>query len=289
MYQSKLAPEHEVIVVLDTSVARGLGFSSQPDWVETFASMSRDGYRFSLADVALGELLLQVRDGRTSQDQHQRMLASLQPFLDGRFPVLPSGVDLLAMLGCSEEPIDLEETAKLAETGWALLSDSHVEAHVLGPPLEVIRDQEREDWPEWLTRVARHAEFSGIDLGRSRPDDVAEHLAELARASLDSKSDLSPPMSVRRHLEVRYRFRQMARTRLEKHPYNPRHPKKQNDGMDVDLYQYLMLPALVLTCDNGFFGSIESISSFQRNWFKRPEELAAKWMKGERPAPKWPV
>lgn len=79
----------------------------------------------------------------------------------------------------------------------------------------------------------------------------------------------------------------MARTKLKK-PYNPSSKNKRNDALDVDLFSYLSLPALVVAVDGGFFGSLEGIDSFQRAWFFRPETLAGQWRAGDAPRPVWP-
>lgn len=77
------------------------------------------------------------------------------------------------------------------------------------------------------------------------------------------------------------------RTRKSKEPYDPTSVKKVNDGIDFDLYCYLMLPAFVVASERGFYGEIADIKSLQRDWFWRPEELAAARAVGERPRPIW--
>ncbi|HDR9000093.1 TPA: hypothetical protein QDB01_006105 [Burkholderia vietnamiensis] len=77
------------------------------------------------------------------------------------------------------------------------------------------------------------------------------------------------------------------RTRKTKEPYNPGSSNHLNDGIDFDLYRYLMLPAFVVSDDNGFHSKIADIKSPQRTWFKKPEELAAAWERGELSCPTW--
>lgn len=96
-------------------------------------------------------------------------------------------------------------------------------------------------------------------------------------------------MSVRRHLDVLFRFRQSARSVQRKEPYDPKSLKKINDGVDVDLFQYLILPAFVLSEDSFFSSKLEDITSFQKAWLFRPEALAAQWENGLRPQPTWPL
>ncbi|CAN0621130.1 protein of unknown function [Burkholderia multivorans] len=85
----------------------------------------------------------------------------------------------------------------------------------------------------------------------------------------------------RQDLQTRYLWRQWVRTREANAPYDPNNPKKVNDGIDLDLYRYLILPALVVSDDGGFHGTIADIKSPQRTWFQKPEELAAAWEHGE--------
>ncbi len=72
-------------------------------------------------------------------------------------------------------------------------------------------------------------------------------------------------------------------------PYDPTSLKKLNDGIDFDLYRYLMLPAFVVADDSGFFTKITDIPSFQVKWFCKPQALADAWSRGESPVPHWPV
>ncbi len=289
MTNRQLITEDQIVVVLDTSVARQLAYEGPAPWVDTFADMVRDGYSFSLADATAAELLIQVRENRTQASKHQQMMCALSRFLNPDLPVLPGRIDLHAMIGCSSEPVDLRETAFLAQEAWRQLCDPWGPTAVDGESLEQIRDGERREWREWLDRVARVVELYWIDLSASAPGDVAEHLASFAAQHVDKcYCATDPPMSVRQHLEMRHRFRQMARTRLPKGAYNPSSAKKKNDGVDVDFYQYLILPAFVLTIDGGFFDALQGIESFQRTWFLRPDALAASWNRGERPQPTWP-
>jgi hypothetical protein len=74
----------------------------------------------------------------------------------------------------------------------------------------------------------------------------------------------------------------------EKEPYDPESPKKRNDGIDADLYRYLLLPALIVTQDKAFFGGLSDIQSFQKGWFYTPQLLADEWLNGNQRAPTWP-
>ncbi|APG05637.1 hypothetical protein BJI69_18155 [Luteibacter rhizovicinus DSM 16549] len=276
------------MVILDTMVARSLGSESRPEWLAVLGDMSRNGYSFSLADTTTGELTLQARRKQFSFLHHKRMMTALRKLLNPNLRSLPSRVDLQGIIGASSAP-PLEETLELSRIMWRLLNDPSLTVPGMGPPLEQIRDEERADWPAWIKQVARKIEASGVDLAGCNPTTKADELALLYRDDLDAESDVTPPMSVRRHLEIRYRLRQVARSVQKKEPYVASNPRKINDGIDVDLYQYFVLPAFVLSEDKIFFEKISDITSFQKDWFMRPAELAAKWKQGLRPRPVWPV
>lgn len=89
-------------------------------------------------------------------------------------------------------------------------------------------------------------------------------------------------------LQVRFFWRQYVRSKKEIEPYDPTSRKKRNDGIDFGVFQYLMLPALVVATDKGFFDKIADIKSYQKPWFWKPEDLATAWTSGERPRPIWP-
>lgn len=284
----KLIPLSKTIVVLDTAPLRDIAHGGSAEWVETFAKMARDGYSFSLADATAAELLTQIRSGRIPREGYEHLITLLKTFLNLDFPVLPGKIDLEGMVGARVEPGLLEETTFLSGAAWAQLVDPGAPVDAKGPPLDVLLEEERKEWVEFLERTRRMTFYYGIDLEKSDPDDVAEFLADQAGEAYDFGDPIKPPMGARMHLELRYRFRQMARTAQKKDRYDPLNSRKKNDGIDVDLYKYLILPALAVSTDNGFFNSLNSIQSFQKDWIFRPEELANRWLAGERPQPCWP-
>lgn len=288
MSPRKLIEDDQTIVILDTMVARALGHNPRPVWLPVLQEMARNGYSFSLADTTVGELVLQVRNRQISWNEHNRMISALKTFLNPNARGLPSGIDLMTILGVLPAP-PLEDTVYLVRRMWKLLCDPYRQLAGQGPSLEEIRRGERADWPTWLKRVSDAVKLSGLDLAGSDPVTAAEHLADTCEKSLDSDMDINPPMSVRRHLEIRYRFRQVARSVRANEPYDPTHPKRMNDGVDVVLYDYLVLPAFVLSEDNIFFRKIADIESYQKDWFIKPSVLADQWKAGLRPRPIWPA
>lgn len=289
MAKRRLIPEDKIIVILDTSPVRNLAHSEIPDWVRTFADMAEDGYSFSLAETTAAELLMQVRSGRIPEVDFHRMIGLLKTFLNLNAPVLPGQVDLEVIIGAKGEPYSIEETIFLSHESWRMLTEPFEPSFHKGPSFDDISDEERDEWNKWLQSVLEHSICYGIDVAKSNPDDTAKFLAAQAEKHLSYGVDIEPQMAIRMHLEIRYRLRQMARSAQKKRPYNPKNSRNKNDAIDLGLYRYLILPALVVAQDNGFFGSLENIESFQVGWFFRPEELALKWMNGERPQPKWPT
>lgn len=288
MKKRNLIPDSQIIVVLDTSPVRNLAHVEAPEWVTTFAAMAKDGYSFSLADATVAELLTQVRSGRIPLEGYKKMTELLTTFLNPKFPILPGKIDLEAMINVNEVPHNLDEILYLSQEAWRQLLAPHEPTVALGAPLEELLDEERREWADLLKMWAVNSFTFGIDIAKSDSDDVAEFLADLVGQSLYPDAEIEPPMAVRMHLELRYRFRQMARSAQRKRAYDPEKQKNRNDGIDVDLYKYFILPALAVTEDGGFFNSLDSIRSFQREWFIRPEALAARWLAGERPQPVWP-
>jgi hypothetical protein len=289
MTKRKLIPDDQIIVVLDTSPVRNLAYGDAPEWVMTFAAMAKAGYSFSLADATVAELLTQIRSERIPSDGYKRMIDLLKTFLNPEFPMLPGKVDLEAMIGIEDTVESLDETIYLSKAGWHQLLAPHEPTFALGPSLEELLEEERREWADSLREMRRHTLYYGIDIAESDPDEVAELLADLAGKSLYVDTEVEPPMAIRMHLELRYRFRQMARSAQKKRAYDPDKQRNRNDGIDVDLYKYFILPALAVAEDGGFFKSLDSIQSFQREWFVRPEVLAARWSAGERPQPVWPA
>ncbi|MGB8417684.1 hypothetical protein [Paraburkholderia sp.] len=279
-----LVPDDQCIVVLDTSPARNLAHvETLPRWVETFAEMANSGYSFSLADGALAELLAQRSSGRIPDAGFEQMIAALARFLNPSLPVLPTKRDIEQMIGATDRADGWsEEVFDLSNRGWAALQEAKPE---LGARAEASLEEERISWFDLFGDL----EDGWTNLGRPTDLDELDH-PELykALAAMDRGTTIFPPKSIRCDLQVRLLWRQFARSKRLKDPYDPASLKKINDGIDFDLYRYLQLPALVVAEDSGFFGKIENIPSFQRNWFWKPWVLAEAWVNGDKPLPKWP-
>lgn len=291
--QRKLIPDEQTIVVLDTSPVRNIGHDGVPAWVATFADMAKNGYSFSLADGACVELLTAHARGSITDHELATIISAAETYLNPAVPVLLGKVDLMRMIGESSAPSGWEaEALTLSQRAWQVLkaaSSTSPEERIGG---EDELQEDRDDWIDAFKKFdAAHAEWLS-----KYPDGEAEHpLNEYEHPALDAALDhlaagsQTPPptMAERQDLQMRYIWRQWVRTRKEKHAYDPSSPKKVNDGIDLDLYRYLMLPALVVADDGGFHQRIADIKSPQREWFWRPQALADAWTRGERPRPAW--
>ncbi|WP_186033985.1 hypothetical protein [Burkholderia gladioli] len=290
----KLIPDDQCIVVFDTTPVRALAEQpTLPAWVETFAKMSKEGYSFSLADNALAELLKQhMKDALTDDDLHT-ICAALKQFLNPSVPVLPGKWDLMNMIGeADDKPWSEANAAAYARAGWAVLNDPKQLDDDSRKQLIEALEYDRKAWIELFetfnaTQGRLLAENPGYEA--SHPLDQYKHPmldAALAAISRGGKSQ-SPSMAERQDLITRYLWRQWVRTRKQVQPYDPANDSKINDGIDFDLYHYLMLPAYVVATEKGFHGAIADIKSPQIKWFWRPEALAAAWERGDAPRPAW--
>ncbi|ONX70739.1 hypothetical protein A8F16_04270 [Burkholderia cenocepacia] len=290
----KLIPDDQCIVVFDTTPVRALAEQpTLPSWVATFAKMSRDGYSFSLADNAPTELLNQrIKNGLDDADL-RTIVGALAQFLNPNVPVLPGKRDLMSMIGESDDPAWSEaEAAAFAQAGWTVLKDPTLLDDDSRKKLAKALQEDRDDWIETFeTFDAIRSKWLDQDPeGEAKnPLDQYKHpilSAALADIASRGKSQ-SPTMAERQDLVMRYLWRQWVRTRKSVQPYDPSNDSKINDGIDFDLYHYLTLPAYVVATEKGFHGAIEDIKVPQRDWFWKPEELAAAWERGERPRPTW--
>lgn len=281
-----IVPLDVTMVVLDTSAARQLVHEPGVTWDACFKRMSEDGYSFSLGEVAVFELVSQIQRGSISIEDHLALMARLTSFLNPEAPVLPSYCDVMGMIGAGD--FNELETRTLIATAWDMLNADFSSADYVSIPTNEMKDEEVDEWASFLKNVMEHVWCSGVDVSRALPEVAAEAIAVAAADALDRKGAVIPRMSVRKHLEIRYRLRQAARSQLDKEPYRPTSTKRKNDAMDLSMYSYLVLPAFVVTRDRGFMSKLAGISSFQRDWFKLPEDLAQSWSRGERPVPQWP-
>jgi len=288
MKPRQLVPDHQIIVILDTSPVRELAFEAEkPSWVKTFSEMACDGYSFSLADSAAAELLNQVRTGATAFAAHQRAIGWVSTFLNPEVRVLPGNMDLDGMIGLDED-WNVCEARYLAAIAWEMLLDPLKPDAEGRLPFDLLLEEERYEWKSFFARLRHISMLSGLDVPKSDPASVMAFLVDRVATNLDKDTKVLPPLSIRRHLELRYRIRQYIRTEQTKRPYNPAAKRNRNDGIDINLYYYLMLPAFVVARDGGFYGPLNDIDSFQKTWFMPPERLASEWLAGNRPRPAWP-
>ena len=281
----KVIPDNQCIVLLDTNVARELGFgASPPAWVDTFAEMAKSGYSFSLADATVAELLNQYTDGRiNTQYDHAKMISTLSKFLNPQVPVLLGKRDIMQMIGAKplDESWSEAEVLELSKQAWDFLAAAKPDT----PFDHAMLQEERDDWK----KIFQSLEESWEEMGSpSDLDELAHPQLDLALEKMDHGEGVSPSMSIRNDLQTRLLWRQFVRSKLAMEPYDPTSAKKKNDGIDFDFYRYLALPALVVSSDKGFFGSLATIDSFQKAWFHKPDELAEAWKNGARPLPQWP-
>lgn len=285
-----LIPENKIIVVLDTAPVRELAYAEEtPPWVETFSQMAKEGYSFSLADGALTELLAQRHRNALSATDCQKILERLERFISPELPVMLGKIDLSGMLQINEEPWDARECSDLSEYAFELLRECTNPDNYQSSP-EWALQEEREDWISLFTGWQKILDEINEE-DPSNPIDanlLTSGILEQMGSHQDEWSDLTPPMSTRNHLKNRYMWRQFVRKQKRKDAYDPTSSKKRNDGIDADLYLYLILPAFVVTTDSGFFGGLADIESFQKGWFFKAQDLANEWLRGTRPAPTWP-
>lgn len=281
-----LLPANTTIVVLDTSPARNLGYANDPPpWVETFVSMKKRGYSFSLADNAFAELLSQMMSQAMGVEQAARMLKLLKAFLNPDLPILPGKSDLYALIGSNERASDwsVGQVRSLSIQAWDVLNCSSSATEVGLSSVENELQSEREAWFAIFETLGKR-DTTGEPLNEYEHSQLT-----IALTSGDSEvPELSPLLSVRWDLQMRLLWRQYVRSKKTSEPYDPTSRKKRNDGIDFDLFHYFLLPAFVVATDSGFFEKLVDINSYQKAWFWKPEALAQAWANGERPRPIWP-
>lgn len=270
-------------IVLDTSPVRELAHTIQtPVWVDQFSMMSNDGYLFSLSDEACAELINQRQRGSTKDHEFERLIDCLTKFIDHKLPIMPGLKDILVEIGAASHGPDDHDISHVSQLAWSKLSQGTAEADIY---IEGLLEEARSEYKQTFNKLGNLLDKIEADKALDEYDHIA---LDSAFKSLDAQSNVSPSMSVRLDLATRYLWRQFCRSRRESEPYNVDARKNRNDGIDYQLYFYMALPALVVSKDRGFFGSIEDIPSFQTKWFYRPSDLANAWVNGGRPQPVWP-
>lgn len=285
-----IVPNTKCIVVLDTSPARLLAHEDTcPDWVGHFREMSQGEYFFCLADVAFAELISQFERGSIKIAEFSRMMERLSEFVSPDYPIFPSKMDILAMIGGSTSRSDwtIENSQEISLRGWSYLNKIIDQVEAVRNDASNFLQEERNDWIKYFDLFEKERILSG-----DAADSLNERggpLLEAVLRQLDQKESFPDfPFSVRSDLQFKHLWRQYVRSLKIKDAYDPESAKKQNDGIDFDLYRYFMVPALVVSCDRGFFEALNGIDSFQRPWFYRPDGLASAWCSGASTKPEWP-
>lgn len=269
----KLIPEEKCIVVLDTNIARYLVKNKyEPDLLDVFVEMKEHGYLFCLSDIAWAELIKQRLNDSIPAQEYEKMLSLLEKFIDMDFPMLPS-TEGLTDLFFSED--DYEFDFKHAWEQLRTLEDKQM--------LEKNLEEVKNGWLAYFSQCSKDPEIPSL-LKSLRNDDP--QLCQ-SFATRFNHYNCVPPMHIRMDLELKYYTQQainVANTCI-----NPCSKKRENDGLDVLLLHYLILPAFLLTEDKIFSSDkLQSIQSFQKEWILNPKKLAMKWCSGEEPRPVWP-
>ena len=279
-------------IVLDTSAGRNLGQSeAEPPYLSVLSEMKAAGYVIHLADGAWAELLNQRNRGSMSDAVFERVISRLDRILNSDVPVFLSGSDLRGYLGEDVGEPAWTEADFVGTSGRAMAFLRN--ATILTPNVQLAGGQRA---AEEVLQEAREAWMSHFDRmleelpPTTEDDELGGPTFEAFRRMVDSESDLPHPhMSRRMDLGIRYAWRQHVRRNRAREPYNPASHRRRNDGIDFDLYYFLMLPALLVTDDTGFGARLEPIQSFQRSWIYTPEQLAAAWRSGTIAMPTWPT
>lgn len=277
------------VVILDTCSVRALAHEGVcPTWVSSFKDMALNGYSFSLSDVAFAELVEQISRGAINSVCRDRMIERLDEFINQELPVFMGKIDIVAAIGGRHSKPDwsIEEFRDISRTGWLELRNT-IESSDKDHAVKGFLQEEREDWVEHfelLTEITKKLNISTNNLHEN-----TDLVLDTAFKVLDKDNKFpEQPFSMRCDLQIKLLWRQFVRMKKKNRAYNPQSTNKKNDGIDFDLYRYLMIPAFVVSNDNGFFVGIDDINSYQVSWFKKPAELSQEWDRGETPRLMWP-
>ena len=158
-------------VIFDTSPARNLAYvSSTPDWVDTFAQMREQGYSFSLADHACGELIAQRSRGAITDLEHNRLIRRLASFIDAAKPVMLGEVDVLESIGAirNRHEKTKADASDLSRRGWRMLCEGQASGERLSGN---VLDEDRTGWRTLFEkgRVDLFGRWQSRASGRTKP------------------------------------------------------------------------------------------------------------------------
>lgn len=254
-----------VRIVLDTCTIRNhlhelghrLDFSA--------INSSTEQLRFSVAGGAGFELLEQLTAGRLPWSEWPK-ISTLTPYLDDRWPLLPTGRQLAALAGTQTDiSIDVEAERLHLRACWRFQTiarsnedltqkrasyrgaDGKEYAIQLNhAALASAGSQQRRSWIDYIDHIRTLAP----QLGFTKLDEAS--IVALMKSNPNAYPGDPPDFGDRLDAVSRMIARLVAQSLNRTAPYNPSSVKRRGDAFDISLLFYVPLPSVICTADERF-------------------------------------
>lgn len=274
------------IVVFDTCTVRAV-IHGCPTALEELGQIGalRTKACFRIADPAVAELLLALREDRIAWTDWKKRVHCIGEILDQEMPIMPGGKELSEMMNLSGH----KHQSTIGDTNywkaaWEFLLNAKSESDLLygkdftddegnrcNISIQLIADAkalfalERAKWACYFEMQKIQMER----LGFSKEKDIIN----LIKRYLDADTKSNPPISERLNAMVHALGHFLFLYMKEKTPYNPRTEKRRGDLFDFSLLQVLALPGRICTKDSKFKTHVKESGSTQADMIMLPHEL----------------
>jgi len=299
MVSRSIIPEDEISVALDNLIIRNFSCDT-PAWLDTFEEMANNKCHFSITDASLAELVNQFERGSVTEEEWAQIISHTSRFISKRLPVLPGKKQLFQMIGVhvcdAGNDFDPFFEAVYSQALWSYCSELRNSNDLqekkfkfsyrgeeygddfCSGEIEEELMRERVCWVDAINQFSSNDKVSGNTV----------EILDAIKVGIDFWSSSTPPLFIRLNLVFQYLLHVIEDKSRSKQPYNPKAKSKKNDGIDFLLSFALAIPALLCTGDKKLIARVGRLSSYQKKWVLKPEELAEAWVSGTFLRPCWP-
>lgn len=273
---------------------------------------STEQLRFSLAGGTAFELLEQLTEGRLPWSEWPK-ISSITPFLDDRWPLLPTGRQLAALAGTQTDiTIDVEAERRhlracwrlqtvarcnddlVSKGGWYEGSDGRKHSiHLQLPDLTATGSHQRRSWIDYIG----HIKTLAPQMGFTSLNELS--ILALLKSNPNAYPGDPPDFGDRVDAVSRMIARLVSQALPTNSPYNPTSKKRRGDPFDISLLSYVPLPSVICTADKKFVNrlrdtgaphakqvvSVDELNGFIRNnnvanlvsAFRTPHDQHQRW------------
>lgn len=301
-----------VRIVLDTCAIRNHLHGTGQRLDLSAITASAEQLRFSVAGGAGFELIEQLTEGRLPWSEWPN-ISTITPYLDDRWPLLPTGRQLAALAGTQTDiEIDVEAERLHLRACWRLLTVARCNDDLTAkggwyegadgnkyairlqvPSLTSTGSHQRQSWIDYIAKIGTLTPQLGF------PNLDESSIVALMKSNPNAYPGDPPDFGDRLDAVSRMIARLVSQSLKKNTPYNPSSDKRRGDAFDISLLFYVPLPSVICTADERFVNrlrdtgtpharqvvTVDELNNLMRNNqvatlvsdFRTPQEQYERW------------